>query len=92
MELKYLIFENQPTKYEQLKKVIEEETEFKKAVIKGDVPNAIEELWDDMQAKLGCLDIMGVPIEQVSAGILSLYTKLENRGWEFKDGEKENRP
>lgn len=90
MEIKYLKFEIQPSKYAQLKKVIEEETEFKRAVIKGDVPNAIEEFWDDVQAKLGCLDILGVPIEEVKAGIVNLYCKLENRGWEFKDEGKES--
>lgn len=70
----------------QLKKVIEEDNEFRTAIVKSDVDNAIEEFWDAFQTKLGALDLMGIPLEAVLNGQQLHMLKLEGRGHKFKEG------
>jgi phosphoribosyl-ATP pyrophosphohydrolase len=59
------------TQAEQIQKIYEEVDEFVQAVIKGDVTNAIEELFDVVQASLGALQKMGLSAEYV----MSQYPK-----------------
>lgn len=84
--IKNIKLDDGQTSFLQLRKVIEEDNEFRSAIIKNDVANAIEEFWDAFQSKLGALDLMGVPLEMILNGQHVHMLKLEGRGHEFKEG------
>lgn len=64
---------------DQIQKVYEEVNEFEMAVINGDIDNAIEELFDLMQAGLGALDKMGMNAEYVMQQYPKHLEKIKNR-------------
>lgn len=82
-----MVLPEEQTIYAQLLKVIEEDNEFRQAIIKKDTKNAIEEYWDSNQSKLGALDLIGVPVSEVFKGYEDHMKKLKSRGHKFKEGD-----
>ena len=64
---------------EQIRKIEEENDEFRTAVIKGDVDNAVEEFFDLMQASLGALQKMGLRADYVMKQYPKHLEKLKFR-------------
>ena len=69
----------------ELDKCTEEDTEFAKGVVNGDIENTIEEFWDSVQAKLNVMDIMGIPTDIIYKGLEKHIKKMNKRGYVFKD-------
>lgn len=72
------------TLIQELIKCSEEDDEFQRAILKNDVRNAIEEFYDSIQTKVNCLDMMGIPIETICKDQMKHYSKLKERGVNFK--------
>lgn len=87
IKLRPLKYNLKPTLISQILKCEEEETEFKKAILKADVTNAVEEFYDDIQAKLGALRMLGVPLEVIIEGQEKHFDKLKSRGWKFEEDD-----
>lgn len=74
------------TVLEQLQKVKEEEAEFMVAIELADEENAIEELFDNMQVKLGLIEkIFKIKAEEVMARYPKHLEKLKNRPRKSKE-------
>ena len=84
IELRPLKFKEQPTLIQQIRKVEDEDIEFQRAVIKGDIDNALEEFFDKIESSLNALRLMGIPIEVIAEAQQKHYKKLQNRGWDFE--------
>lgn len=74
----------QPKLFDELKKCIEEDDEFQRAILNNDPANAIEEFYDSIQTKVNCLDMMDIPIEIVCRDQDKHYKKLRGRNIKFK--------
>ena len=68
---------------EQLYKITEEVNELDLALIKGDKINAIEEFYDVIQASLGALILIGIPMEDIIDGETKHFIKLLKRHHKF---------
>jgi ribosome-interacting GTPase 1 len=65
---------------EQIAKVVEEEKEFIKAIIALDKENAIEEFYDNIQAKIGLLEkIFKISANEISEQYYKHLEKIKNR-------------
>lgn len=68
------------TVMKQLQKVVEEEKEFMVAIEMADQENAIEEFWDNVQAKLGLLEkLFGITADKVMEKYPKHLEKIKNR-------------
>ncbi|MDU5110293.1 MAG: hypothetical protein E6248_07580 [Clostridium sp.] len=85
IELKPLKFNIKPTLISQIHKCVEEDNEFIKAILRGDIPNAIEEFHDKITSSLNALRLSGIPLETIVDGQADHYKKLIERGWEFDE-------
>lgn len=82
MELKFIDLDT--SMLTQVRKVGEEVEEFAQAIANKDKENTIEEFWDVVQSMLGAVDIAGIDVEEVVAGLDNHYIKLKSRGHKFK--------
>lgn len=65
---------------QQLDKVKEEEKEFMVAIELADRENAIEEFWDNVQAKLGLMHkVFGIAADEVMEGYDKHLEKIKHR-------------
>lgn len=80
IEIKYIDFKIKPTLISQIHKCEEENNEFKKAILKGDVDNAIEEYYDNIMVMNNALRLIGVPISTIIEGQAEHFKKLRDRG------------
>lgn len=78
-------FKVKPTLIRQIHKCEEEHQEFTKAILKGDIDNAIEEFYDDIQVKLNTLRMLEIPLEIIVNGQKKHFSKLLKRGWSFEE-------
>lgn len=85
IDLKPLKFNLKPTVISQLHKCQEEDNEFLRAVLKGDIGNSIEEFYDKITSSLNALRLLGVPLEMIVSGQADHYKKLIERGWDFEN-------
>lgn len=85
IELKPCKFKVKPTLIRQIHKCEEEHQEFTKAILKGDIDNAIEEFYDDIQVKLNTLRMLNIPLEIIVKGQGKHFDKLTMRGWDFEE-------
>lgn len=69
---------------EELKKCIEEDKEFQKGVLAGDINNTIEEFWDSVQTKLNVMGMIGIETERIYKDLEKHIKKMNNRGYIFK--------
>ena len=69
---------------EQLYKITEEVNELDLALIKGDQVNAIEEFYDVIQASLGALILLGIPMKDIIEGETKHFIKLLKRHHKFQ--------
>lgn len=69
---------------EELKKCTEEDKEFIKGVLAGDINNTIEEFWDSIQTKLNVMGMIGIEIERIYKDLEKHIKKMNNRGYIFK--------
>ncbi|WP_418223560.1 hypothetical protein [Clostridium isatidis] len=72
------------TLFDELRKCDEENAEFTQAILKCDYDNAIEEFWDSIQTKLNCMDMSGIRMEDIYAGLEKHKLKMIKRGNIFK--------
>lgn len=84
IELKPLKYNLKPTLISQIHKCQEEDSEFLKAVLKGDVGNSIEEFYDKITSSVNALRILGIPLETIIDGQEDHFKKLIGRGWSFE--------
>ena len=85
IELKPLKYKSQPTLIGMIYKIEEEDREFRRALLKNDIDNAIEEFYDRIQVSLNDLRMLGIPLEAIVEGQEKHFNKLLNRGWEFDE-------
>lgn len=69
---------------EELKKCTEEDKEFQKGVLAGDINNTIEEFWDSVQTKLNVMGMIGIETERIYKDLEKHIKKMNNRGYVFK--------
>lgn len=69
----------------ELDKCTEEDTEFAKGVLNGDIENTIEEFWDSVQAKLNVISMMGISTDVIYMGLDKHIKKMNKRGYLFKE-------
>jgi len=72
------------TLFDELRKCDEENAEFTQAIIKCDYDNAIEEFWDSVQTKINVMDMAGIRLEDIYAGLEKHKLKMIKRGNIFK--------
>lgn len=72
------------TLFDELRKCTEEDEEFKKGILKQDYDNSIEEFWDSVQTKLNVMDMAGIRLEDIYAGLEKHKLKMIKRGNIFK--------
>lgn len=70
---------------QELRKCVEEDTEFAKAILKEDIDNTIEEFWDSVQTKLNVMDMIGIPVEMVYKDLDKHIKKMLKRRYVFKE-------
>lgn len=85
IELRPCKFKVKPTLIRQINKCEEEHQEFKRAILKGDIDNAIEEFYDDIQVKINTLRMLDIPLEIIVNGQSKHFSKLVKRGWSFEE-------
>lgn len=85
IELNPCKFKVKPTLIRQIHKCEEEHEEFTKAILKGNIDNAIEEFYDDIQVKLNTLRMLDIPLEVIVNGQNRHFEKLSKRGWSFEE-------
>lgn len=73
------------TLFDELRKCTEEDEEFKKGIVKQDYDNSIEEFWDSVQTKLNVMDMAGIKLEDIYAGLEKHKLKMISRGNVFKE-------
>ena len=69
---------------EELKKCTEEDKEFQKGALAGDINNIIEEFWDSVQTKLNVMGMIGIEAERIYKDLEKHIKKMNNRGYIFK--------
>lgn len=69
---------------EELKKCTEEDKEFQKGALAGDINNTIEEFWDSVQTKLNVMGMIGIEAERIYKDLEKHIKKMNNRGYIFK--------
>lgn len=69
----------------ELDKCTEEDNEFKKGVLTGDIDNTIEEFWDSVQTKLNVMSMIGIPTEVIYKDLDKHIKKMLKRGYVFKE-------
>lgn len=69
---------------EELKKCTEEDKEFQKGALAGDINNTIEEFWDSVQTKLNVMGMIGIEAERIYKELEKHIKKMNNRGYIFK--------
>ena len=84
IHLKPFTLDEYGTIVEQLYKITEEVNELDLAFIKGDQINAIEEFYDVIQASLGALILLGIPLEDIIDGETTHFIKLLKRHHKFQ--------
>ena len=62
----------------------EEDKEFQKGVLAGDINNTIEEFWDSVQTKLNVMGMIGIEAERIYKDLEKHIKKMNNRGYIFK--------
>lgn len=67
-----------------MKKCTEEDKEFQKGVLAGDINNTIEEFWDSVQTKLNVMGMIGIETERIYKDLEKHIKKMNNRGYVFK--------
>ena len=72
------------TLFDELRKCMEEDEEFRKGILKLDYDNSIEEFWDSIQTKLNCMDMAGIREKDIYKGLDKHKEKMESRGNIFK--------
>ena len=70
---------------EQLRKCEEESEEFQKAILKCDYDNTIEEFWDSVQTKINVMDMAGIKLGDIYAGLEKHKLKMISRGNVFRE-------
>ena len=78
-------FKIKPTLISQIHKCAEEDNEFTRAVLRGNIPNAIEEFHDKITSSLNALRLLGIPLETIVNGQEDHFKKLMERGWRFEE-------
>jgi hypothetical protein len=71
--------------FDEIRKCEEEDTEFIKGVLTGDIDNTIEEFWDSVQTKLNCMSMMGIPVDMIYRDMDKHIKKMLKRGYVFKE-------
>lgn len=72
------------TLFDELRKCMEEDEEFRKGILKLDYDNSIEEFWDSIQTKLNCMDMAGIREKDIYKGLDKHKAKMHKRGNVFK--------
>ena len=73
------------TLIKELDKCTEEDNEFKKGVLTGDIDNTIEEFWDSVQTKLNVMSMIGILTEVIYKDLDKHIKKMIGRGYVFKE-------
>lgn len=73
------------TLMQELRKCMEEDSEFIKAILESNVDNAIEEYWDSNQTKLNVMDMMGIPMDLIYRDLNKHIKKMYEREYVFKE-------
>ena len=69
---------------EEIDKCYEENEEFIAGALGGDKENTIEEFWDSVQVMINIMDMVGINIKDVYAGLNKHLDKMKSRGYTFK--------